>query len=103
MSETKQYVPKTWSGKHKEGTCPCCGRELLPVHVNTMQHVVTKLYNCFDCNINWEESFRLVYDGFHDGKYIYGPDGDAFHTDSDKDLYERNFVRGGGVDNAVRN
>ena len=101
----EKYVPKTWSGKHETDTCPCCGRRLEPVYITHNKELTTiiKLYTCFNCNINWEESFKLVYDGFHDGKYIYGPDGDAFKQDGDKDLYERNFVRGGGEDNAVRN
>lgn len=100
----EKYVPKTWSGKHETGICPCCGRRLEPVYTahNHDWTTITKTYNCFDCNIVWEEYYTVTYDGFHDGKYIYGPDGDAYEQDHDRIVYERNFIRGGGSDE-VRN
>ena len=97
-NNSKRYVPSTFSHKYEAGTCPCCGRRLEPVYT-THNHdwtTITKTYSCFDCNIIWEEYFNAVYDGFHDGKYVYGPDGDAYEQDQDKIVYARNFERGGG-------
>ena len=88
-----QYQPSTLSGKYGEKSCPWCGKEGTITGIKYDQNYaeVEHTYICNSCNIKWKEQYALTYEGFTDGKYKYGADGDAFQPDNDAELAWHNF------------
>lgn len=71
----------TLSTKHTARICPNCG-STVTIHstagcVSPVYGTATTIINCGLCGYKWVEYYKLRYDGYDDGYYRYGPDGDA--------------------------
>lgn len=70
----------TLSTKHISRTCPNCGSSFTHSaagHVSPAYGMATTTMSCSLCGYVWDEYYKLIYNGYDDGYYHYGPDGDA--------------------------
>lgn len=72
----------TLSTKHTARICPNCGNFIL-IHstagrVSPEYGTAAATMSCSRCGYVWDEYYKLCYDGYDDGYYHYGPDGDAY-------------------------
>lgn len=74
----------TISTKHISRICPNCGNT---ANTSSVAEVCSPKYgtaaatmSCSRCGYVWDEYYKLCYDGYDDGYYHYGPDGDAHET-----------------------
>lgn len=80
----------TLSTKHTAKTCPNCSNK----DSYTIQTTTTTPYTdtisfslrCKQCGYLWIEHYQLQYNGYDDGYYLYGPNGDAQDVSSHDEL-----------------
>lgn len=70
----------TLSTKHISRICPNCGTSFthsIVGEVSPAYGMATTAMSCGLCGYKWLEYYKLLYNGYDDGYYHYGPDGDA--------------------------
>ena len=69
------------STKHTARICPNCGNtaniHFTTGHISPTHGTAGAAMSCGRCGYKWVEYYKLRYDGYDDGYYHYGPDGDA--------------------------
>lgn len=72
------------STKHTARICPNCGNTA-NIHsaagrVSPEHGTAAVTMSCGRCGYVWDEYYKLHYDGYDDGYYHYGPNGDGYEV-----------------------